>query len=1121
MKTLFTILSLLLCNHVFANPIDNRKAEQIAMSFVAGKTNSNKSIATQQTRLTQILEPKSKQSGKGLLHVFNRNDNNGYIIVAADDKVSPIIAYSDAESLDLDDMPDNLRSWLEYMCEQMTDIIDNNALPLNIPAHAIQQEITPMIKTQWGQGSPYNSLCPTNGNGNKCLTGCVATAMGQIMNYHKYPEKGFGSNTYTCNIDDVPTTLSANFGSTTYQWSDMETSYDDNSSINACNAVGTLMLHCGIATDMAYGTSSSSTTIKKVKTSLVQYFGYSPKATYTNYGLQPKFENIYYDVLNSLSEGCPVLYGGQNKEMTSGHAFVCDGFKEGLFHMNWGADGKGDGYFALSLLNPFNRDYTYNPSLLLYIKPSQYIDDNMFQYDFKDGAATIVGNSSVNETVTIPASINYNGISYPIVRIYKDALYYNKNIKKIIIDDSEQPLIVDKNALPNDITSLYIGRNIEDTDIFSNNPYLKELTFGPNFTTVNSRMFYNCTAIECISTQNVQTIGDKAFANCHQLNNITFGDKVSSLGSSALQNTSIEYIDAKNLVLIGDSAFKDCTSLKQVNLGNKVRRIGNYAFSHNGNLKEMSLPNSLEKLGCNCFEECVNLEKIVFGSGLKAIKDRTFSHCALLSNIVLPATLNDLGENTFEYCCNIESITLPDGIAEIGEECFLECTGLKEINLPGNLTEVKRRAFFNCSSLQRITLPNTLTNIGYGCFRNCKSIMEIDFSDNLINIDTKAFAGCESIEKISLPSSIESMKEAIFKYCTGLKEINIPEKIDYIPYETFSGCKSLQHVITKENQLNSIGGMAFYNCSSLKIIPDINNLSIIEIQAFYGCESLKEINLSKTIKRLEANTFTNCKGIESVDIPDNVMSIEEACFQGCESLRKVHLPKSVRALTWQVFGGCTSLEEINFHDGITEIYDEAFCPNTNTDSNDGIAITELKLPESLEVLGTDAFRDCHRLKTLDLPLSFIRNDRFIYESAFASCENIRTIFVHWDKSNKEKFDKSRLYIDFDDDVFMKATLFVPVGSLEMYQQHDYWKRFKNIMEYDVANISHDPVREVDLRLSGDYLLVNTNTKNVKVYVYDSSGNKVGESNGCNDSIKLKLNNVYIIKYNGKSFKVRL
>lgn len=96
-------------------------------------------------------------------------------------------------------------------------------------------------------------------------------------------------------------------GSTTYQWSDMETSYDDNSSINACNAVGTLMLHCGIATDMAYGTSSSSTTIKKVKTSLVQYFGYSP-ATYTNYGLQPKFENIYYDVLNSLSEGCPVIY---------------------------------------------------------------------------------------------------------------------------------------------------------------------------------------------------------------------------------------------------------------------------------------------------------------------------------------------------------------------------------------------------------------------------------------------------------------------------------------------------------------------------------------------------------------------------------------------------------------------------------------------------------------------------------------------------------------------------------------------------------------------------------------------------------------------------------------------
>ena len=218
--------------------------------------------------------------------------------------------------------------------------------------------VAPLMTTIWNQSSPYNDLCPTysdkEGNQYHCVTGCVATAFAQVMNYHQWPDVGTGSHSYVCNVNDMgDVELSADFSQSVYQWELMLDSYDENSSPESCEAVAKLMSDVGISMDMGYGASSGANEMTAMN-AMKKFFKYNEHCYLVNrdYFSADEWDKLLVD---EISAGRPIVYCGYDLTGadTGGHAFVFDGFNtEGYFHVNWGWGGSGDGYFLFTLLAP-------------------------------------------------------------------------------------------------------------------------------------------------------------------------------------------------------------------------------------------------------------------------------------------------------------------------------------------------------------------------------------------------------------------------------------------------------------------------------------------------------------------------------------------------------------------------------------------------------------------------------------------------------------------------------------------------------------------------------------------------------------------------------------------------
>jgi hypothetical protein len=298
---------------------------------------------------SSLLVHEIATAGSPDMYIFATPGSDGYMIVGADDVAAPLIAYVDNGTFDLANIPDNMKWWLGEYAKEI-EAARKSPAPLcsyDFDRKAINKPaIEPIVTTQWNQGSPYNNNCPTV-NGNRTYTGCVATAMAQVMKYYNWPEHGTGSNSYTWNGN----TLSQDFSTQTYRWSDMTDTYSSSSSEEAKSAVAELMYSCGISVNMSYSTSGSGTSSSYVETAMINNFGYSASTTTLIsrdlFDLTAWQELIY----RSIKDYGPVYYSGTNN--TSGHAFVCDGYSsDGFFHFNWGWGGISDGYFLLTALDP-------------------------------------------------------------------------------------------------------------------------------------------------------------------------------------------------------------------------------------------------------------------------------------------------------------------------------------------------------------------------------------------------------------------------------------------------------------------------------------------------------------------------------------------------------------------------------------------------------------------------------------------------------------------------------------------------------------------------------------------------------------------------------------------------
>ena len=322
------LLTLLIPVFSYAGKVTEQQALLKAQQFLEGKSFR----LPEKARKIKSLGQSCDSMG---FYVFNVEENGGFVIVSGDDRTKDILGYAESGHLDLNNLPDHISWWLNTYTKAISSLSNNNSVQQTIKKES-KAEILPLIKTQWAQDSPYSDQCIINGT--QCATGCAATAMAQVMNYWKWPTSVEAMNGYTVGsqtVDALPKTL--------FNWKDMT----DADKAKLCR-------YCGQSINMEYGALESAASSVIIPVALVKTFGYDA-GTHTVYreGYPPAdWEGLIY---RELYASRPVIYCGSSPTNYA-HAFICDGYKDGLYHINWGWGGLHDTYFVLTVLDAYGEN---------------------------------------------------------------------------------------------------------------------------------------------------------------------------------------------------------------------------------------------------------------------------------------------------------------------------------------------------------------------------------------------------------------------------------------------------------------------------------------------------------------------------------------------------------------------------------------------------------------------------------------------------------------------------------------------------------------------------------------------------------------------------------------------
>lgn len=354
---IFILANSLLCT---ANPIDVSKARQVALQFIETRCQSDSALKSR-TRMNPKLELAFIQNGEAgnVFYVFNQQDQ-GFVIVSADDETSPILGYADKGSFDANNLPEGLKDILKSYEKQISYAVRNNVGKSRAPHN--WSDIAPMIQTRWDQYEPYNNLCPIDPDtGERSKTGCVAVAKAQLLYYHQFPKTGRGTISYEWKGQ----TLSADFSQTNFEWDKMKLTYNHDTP-DTDNAVANLMWYCAVESKANFG---SELTYGFYNTDdFPTYFGFKEGVYWLSRDniSEDEFEEIIYQ---DLAKGLPVFYCAEDPNLWS-HVFLIDGYESGgYFHMNFGWSGDNDGYYLLSAINLDWINFSTGHNIMYNIQP--------------------------------------------------------------------------------------------------------------------------------------------------------------------------------------------------------------------------------------------------------------------------------------------------------------------------------------------------------------------------------------------------------------------------------------------------------------------------------------------------------------------------------------------------------------------------------------------------------------------------------------------------------------------------------------------------------------------------------------------------------------------------------
>ena len=666
---------LVLCCMVFnslslANPISWHQAQQNAMDFLQQRGKGIKAPSLCQTPMA---------SSSAEYYVFNVGDNDGYVIAAGDDCVPAILGYADEGAVDVDNIPCNMQAWLDGYARQIRFMRAQGVSASRAPRKLSSlPAISPLLTSQWNQGYPYYLSCPLDTNGRRCVTGCVATAMAQVLYYHRSRSVSQTTHEMAGYVTDRGVSVDAVPAGSFIDWENMLDRYAGTTTTDEQKAaVANLMKYCGTAVQMNYSSSSSSAYTACVAYAMVAFFNYSSRTMYLNRGnsgiTDEDWESLVYD---DLSHSRPVLYSGWSDSNNNAHAFVCDGYDgEGFFHINWGW-GASQGYYLLTAIDaddPSLIEYSAVQDAVFHAEPRPFLPSQEDGIRFADPVARAVSLESADA-------------------------------------DDDGVLTVEEAAA---VTTMgpFTAAGMSTFDEFRHFAGVTSLCYG---------MFYECRRMKSILLNDgITSIGERAFMNCNHLAEITIPCSVTSIGLMAFSGCSSlkRFIwNARNCAPTVNPIVNG--AVEQLTIGDSVEVIPNN-FAKNARIKDLAIGKSVNKIGASAFYGCGNLKRVILPNTVETINQKAFYGNTALEQLSLGNGLIVINSHAFYGCSSLRSVAIPNSVTQVGMYAFSQCTALSSVLIGSSVTSISSNAFNGCDSLRVVTclVPEPLS-INASVFRN-------------------------------------------------------------------------------------------------------------------------------------------------------------------------------------------------------------------------------------------------------------------------------------------------------------------------------------------------------------------------------------------------------------------
>lgn len=835
------------------------------------------------------LQKKAMDNSSEAYYMFRNKEDNRLVIISGDQRMQSILGYTD-NAIEDNMMPDGLAELLTTYKRQYAALSPDCQTECKSNLNKGER----LLKTpDWGQWAPFNLRTPLS-----YPTGCAATAMSIVMRYHQWPVMGQGSKTHIWK-DSV---MTADFEHTRYDWDNMPMSYDSYTTAQA-EAVSLLMRHAGIAVEMYYAAESSGARQSLVPGALTQYFRY---AATTRLVSAADYDAATWEKMmrSEIDADRPVIYTGESTMGRGSHGFVLDGYRDNLFHFNFGWNGSGNGYFAISAFSSTSTAFEFanQQQAVIGIKPLR--EDNCAPLTL-ECEGKYEGFYSELTTLTANTSVSIHLSSLTALRQWNGKLRWELcdaegNVKEAF--DSKTVSINGGNSQPFDFSFAPSTTAIKGSylRLMACENGKEEWTFVLNAKGQEVRMEAYERKVPV-----VEIVKEMKHSTLHELQgNVIFEGKP-MLGST--YNFSIEWKSStvksivqqrfcgeaywrksdKSVMLTADTLYikakayersqlvQECqvnvekpgqleaTLLKATPDADAVESLTITGSLDDNDLTYLSTLQTLKKL---------NLENATIQQGLFGAPFKDFSR---LETCELPRSLKQIGSETFKGCALLKTISLPVSLQATGNDILSGCQKMTDIYVrPSSPDCVATDAFRGLPNPQEVCI-HVQQGLSDVFKSNAKWSMFSRITDDLPALP-KRFA-CDGIEY-----------RAIYQGDGNFAEVTIPSG------EMYSGAIVIPATVTYQDVEYVVSGF-----------DQTDGLS-----PFVGNPFITSLDLQLHVDTLRRMQFMGCTQLASLSLPSTLRYIEDECFRNCPMLTQISLPASLEALGDNAFCGCQFLTDI-------------------------------------------------------------------------------------------------------------------------------------------------------------------------------------------------------------------